>query len=98
MSPNLTQYELTIILFGALSLGAVLAKGLLLGKEQISGMNTAFASLLGASMMVTLTHLMGTLGLVSLAVSEPISIISLCVTVLASLAIWLRLRTPRRVL
>ena len=92
---SLTSYELSPILLGALSLGAVLAKGLIGGKQQSSlkTVDIALTVVVGGGMMVILTAVMQALNLIGTSPSDVLLIFSMFLVVLGSVAIWARIRS-----
>ena len=92
---SLASYELCLILLGALSLGAVLAKGLIGGKQQSSlkTVDIALTVVVGGGMMVILTAVMQALNLIGTSPSDVLLIFSMFLVVLGSVAIWARIRS-----
>ena len=92
---SLSSYELCLILLGALSLGAVLAKGLIGGKQQSSlkTVDIALTVVVGGGMMVILTAVMRELNLIGTTPSKVLLVFSMFLVLLGSVAIWARIRS-----
>ena len=92
---SLSSYELCLILLGALSSGAVLAKGLIGGKQQSSlkTVDIALTVVVGGGMMVILTAVMRELNLIGTTPSKVLLILSMFLVLLGSVAIWARIRS-----
>ena len=92
---SLSSYELCLIMLGALSSGAVLAKGLIGGKQQSSlkTVDIALTVVVGGGMMVILTAVMRELNLIGTTPSKVLLILSMFLVLLGSVAIWARIRS-----
>ena len=92
---SLASYELCLIMLGALSSGAVLAKGLIGGKQQSSlkTVDIALTVVVGGGMMVILTAVMRELNLIGTTPSKVLLILSMFLVLLGSVAIWARIRS-----
>ena len=92
---SLSSYELCLILLGALSSGAVLAKGLIGGKQHSSlkPVDIALTVVVGGGMMVILTAVMQALNLIGTTPSKVLLILSMFLVLLGSVAIWARIRS-----
>ena len=92
---SLSSYELCLIMLGALSSGAVLAKGLIGGKQQSSlkPVDIALTVVVGGGMMVILTAVMQELNLIGTTPSKVLLILSMFLVLLGSVAIWARIRS-----
>ena len=89
------QYELSLIMLGTLSLGGVLAKGLIAGKRlsSVTREDLVPAIFVGGGMIVVLTAILRTLDLVWVSPSKPLLVVSVFAVLLGSVAVWTRIRT-----
>jgi hypothetical protein len=89
------QYELSLIMLGALSLGGVLAKSLIAGKRpsSVTREDLVLAIFVGGGTIVVLTAVLRALDLVWISPSKPLLVVSVFAVLLGSVAVWTRIRT-----
>jgi len=82
-------------MLGALSAGAVLAKGLIGGKQQpsLKPVDIVLTVVVGGGMMVILTAVMQELNLIGTSPSKVLLVFSMFLVMLGSVANWVRIRS-----